>query len=858
MSEQASTASAEVLTTITLDRPDGRRAGEPIRLGVPFARGSLREADELSLQDPQGRPVPLQAEALTRWSDGSVRWALLDFFLVGDGGDYALTLGGQRPAPERGLELDYDGEVLRIDTGAMQLTLKDGDPLGLGAVDVAGRRMLEPRGTALVVDGSTVPIESFEVVRGGSLRVEVVIRGVARAGAPDASVWSVGLHAAAGSSTVRMDVTARNNSADAHPGGRWSVGDPGLIELRDPTLLLHPGASDHASVRLSREADRALEDVPPSVEIVQDSSGGERWDSPNHIRGDGTIPCSFRGYAVRGEGLDETGTRADPIVQWRAGDAAVAVHVQRFWQNFPKSIEATEAGLAVRLFPEQKGRPQELLGGEQKTHTLHIALGPDAGGDAPLAWAREPSRARLDAAYVAATKAVRYLRPADPEPGAHERIVRSAIEGDDTFFHKREAIDEFGWRHFGDVYGDHEAVFHRGDRPLISHYNNQYDNVAGFVEQWLRTGDERWRDLADDLARHVADVDIYHTDADKSAYNHGMFWHTVHYVDADLSGHRTYPPLPGVAGGGPSGGHIYARGLMLHHLTTGEALSREAVEELAGYVLAADDGRRTIFRFLDRGPTGHMVASATGYHGPGRAPANSVRTLLDAWELTGERRYLDKAEELIRRVIHPGDDPDAMGLDDPETRWFYTMFLQVLGRYLDVKIERDELDETYAYAQASLLRYADWMAERERPWLDRPEKLEYPTETWAAQDIRKADCFAFAAMHADDDARRERFLERCEFFLRYSGETLETMPTRTLARPVAVVMTSGWVAEWLVRHRDARAPAARSGRTDFGQPRPFVPQRDRAIRRAKGLLGVGAVVATGAMLAGLAWLAGWW
>ena len=37
------------------------------------------------------------------------------------------------------------------------------------------------------------------------------------------------------------------------------------------------------------------------------------------------------------------------------------------------------------------------------------------------------------------------------------------------------------------------------------------------------------------LARHVVDIDIYHTTNDKSAYNHGLFWHTEHYVDAGCS-----------------------------------------------------------------------------------------------------------------------------------------------------------------------------------------------------------------------------------------------------------------------------------------------------------------------------------
>ena len=39
--------------------------------------------------------------------------------------------------------------------------------------------------------------------------------------------------------------------------------------------------------------------------------------------------------------------------------------------------------------------------------------------------------------------------------------------------------------------------------------------IHGALIQYLRTGDGKWFQLADDLARHVIDVDIYHTSADE-------------------------------------------------------------------------------------------------------------------------------------------------------------------------------------------------------------------------------------------------------------------------------------------------------------------------------------------------------
>ena len=68
----------------------------------------------------------------------------------------------------------------------------------------------------------------------------------------------------------------------------------------------------------------------------------------------------------------------------------------------------------------------------------------------------------IDPAWIASTNAISYFTPKNTDPhSGYLQLVDAAIEGSDTFDKKREVIDEFGWRHFGDIYGDHEAVFHR-------------------------------------------------------------------------------------------------------------------------------------------------------------------------------------------------------------------------------------------------------------------------------------------------------------------------------------------------------------------------------------------------------------
>ena len=160
----------------------------------------------------------------------------------------------------------------------------------------------------------------------------------------------------------------------------------------------------------------------------------------------------------------------------------------------------------------------------------------------------------------------------------------------------------------------------------------------------------------------------------------------------------------------------------------------------------------------------------------------------------------------------------------------------------------------YAYAQASLRNYALWMAEHEYPYLDKPEILEHPTETWAAQDMRKSEVFEAAARVAATAEERDKFLERSRFFFESSTSTLAKMPTRSLARPVVLLLSNGLARAHSQLNPDFPLLPAPEATYDFGSPESFIPQKTVAIRRFKRLVAlmgvvsmivvIGAVVAT--------------
>jgi hypothetical protein len=847
------------------------RRFEPVRVGIPVPRGSMRDSLALQLFDPAGDEREVTGRAIDRWSDGSVRWLLIDFQADHDGGDdpghYELSWTGSPAAFSSRLSCRHESDRVIVDTGAAEFHLRAGGRCPFEQVLVDHAPALDVAASGLTVEDEqrrpcTVVVSEIQIEESNVLRAVVQASGRAFRQTGEGLVeLFVRMQFTAGSPTVRFDLTLRNERAAAHPGGFWELGDPGSVHFHDVTVFFAlpdqaaGAAVGKTEVRCSPETGAPLVTCGETLELYQDSSGGERWRSRNHANRTGTIPLSFRGYRLRTVSGVTEGLRATPIVTMRLGPRHLSATMPLFWENFPKAIETTGRAIALRLFPGQFADAHELQGGEQKTHTFFVAFAGDSTSEVPLAWAREPLLAHATPSYYSESGAISYLAPRSDDPHtAYDALVQAAIEGGDSFERKRERLDEYGWRHFGDVYADHEAVQHSApDDPLVSHYNNQYDGIAGCAYQFMRSADIRWWRLFTALAVHVRDIDLYHTDQDKAAYNHGLFWHTSHYVDAGLATHRSYPRSDGVWGGGPSNEHNYADGLLLHHFLTGEAASREAVLELAAWVIAMDDGTRTVFRWLARSATG--LASATqspSYHGPGRGAGNSIKVLLAAHQLTRDAIWLDKAEALIRRCIHPLDDIPRRELLDAERRWSYTIFLHAVARYLDYKTELGELDAMFAYGRASLVAYVRWMADHESPYLDHPERLEYPTETWAAQELWKSEVFLYGARHSLGD-ERARFVERSSFFFEYAVRTLSSMNTRTLARPMTLLLSRGHMAAYFARHPGALASSVPVISKVFERPTAFVSQKQRAKQRLVILL---AAVFAAAVLAAIAYFIG--
>ena len=143
---------------------DLKRRFEPVTCGIPWPRGVLRECSVLVMADEAGLEVPLQAKALDRWADGSVRWALLDWRASVN----SRAVYGGLDRPEAALEVEgprvdvvsRSGTFVEVSTGRETFRLSVGGVGLFDSVEVDGVMAIDAARTRLTAeDGAGTILE---------------------------------------------------------------------------------------------------------------------------------------------------------------------------------------------------------------------------------------------------------------------------------------------------------------------------------------------------------------------------------------------------------------------------------------------------------------------------------------------------------------------------------------------------------------------------------------------------------------------------------------------------------------------------------------------------------------------------
>jgi len=710
------------------------------KTGIPFPAGKITSIDQLNLQQ-NNNEIPCFARPLCFWPDGSIKWINLGFFHSATNlNPYELvisdTCDAKQPANstlvfqvqnEDELSLSTPEFHYTIDLKTLSLSVQSDNnknrPLQISSLSgiLSQSDNQQITGTLKRWHSRT----SHNVADNSCGAIELELEGYFEHPADKQLQFTTIIELYQSTSSIKIQTTLHNPNPAKHPNNHWDLGDEGSVLFKSLTFDIDFAEDDKVMYLSSQNSE--WRSTGSNTKIVQLASGGSNWQSPVHTDKNNQVTLNTNGFEVLNDQIKiDHGKRATPILHSANG---IGLTIEKFWQNFPTAIEFNNNSCHIGLFPPSTDSYHELQGGERKTHTFWLNFTNQSSG---LDWVHSPPIAKPANAWLAECSALPvFSKTTKTDPIAN--LIRSGLEHEQNFFAKREAIDEYGWRHFGDLYADHETLGYQGEELFASHYNNQYDPIYGFLKQFLLTGDTRWLELADDLAKHVKDIDIYHTTEDKAEYNGGLFWHTDHYLKAYTATHRSYSKLQGsdayegrAGGGGPGGQHCYTTGLTYHYLLTGAEDSKLAVLTLAKWITHVYEGTGSCLELLlatkNRNVPG-LKNPLSGQYPFDRGTANYAIALLDCYQLTQEQEHLLQVEHIIYNTVHPADDITARNLSDAEEHWFYTVFLQAICRYLQTKEIAGSYDDAFYYARDALLHYADWMLSHEYPYLDKPEIL---------------------------------------------------------------------------------------------------------------------------------------
>ena len=551
-------------------------------------------------------------------------------------------------------------------------------------------------------DAVSEGVFATRVIESGPLRCVLEVKGCFGPKSAPVLEFTAREHFHAGSPRVRVQFTLENNNfceRTATGNAKSSdIGGVNCVFFDEMALALPTGTGAGAAVRFGLDAaakpPQGGAEPAGAIELYQDSNGGAQWnryqDAKYHPRPNSSV--TFQGYHVLNAGGDVVlaGGRAPGWMTCTGPDCGVAVAVQNFWQQFPKSLAvAADGTLRIGLFPARYAADFPFRSGEHKTH--EILLDFDSGAVDPArreAVAKafdDPLRLEPTAAWFAKTRAFGGLVPEDmANYAAYEARNLSAIgifapgvKPGASIPSRREKTDFYGWMDFGDVPIDFEND--------SGQWGMKYDLDMQFARQWARTLRPEWWRLFRDASRHHCDIDVHHQPHyPASHYVKGGTWaHSLHSEPGNKNPNRNRNQFTKDLAFG-------CLAAAARHSLTGDWQARDVVIEQADNALApgmsvqADPG---------------MKNNRLGVRGD----ACTLNRLMAGYMMTGDQRYLDRARWTIRDCRYDGKPADSK----PVKLWSSAFYMMALARY--VEMFPDDADaRQWLLAHLETLRASCW------------------------------------------------------------------------------------------------------------------------------------------------------
>ncbi len=637
---------------------DGRaRHAWPLTRGVALPEGSVREIDSLHLWDESALAQPAQFRVLSRWGDGSIKWILTDFQAdLSPQQSRTFTLGwnvdSQSVAAQTPIAItDGDDHIvvctgpLRFDISKTRFTLID--HAESGRCDAQGHFVSERPllrrggGDAWAVidesahDGSTqrqlygmggtcrasLAADEYSacVEEAGPLRTVIRCSGAYEADVPMHHYagyrplrWTMRIYAYAGHAFLRVVHTVVFTGAARE------------VSVRELGLHL-PLATAATAPRCAVDAVRRSEQHLEAGEYVLLAQERDDYAQLVHCSG----------------GRREKRAEAERCGGWILrddGDRAAGVALRYMAEEYPKALGASADGIDIFLWHGEGGKAlgyqrysenvawHEGEGvysdglGSAKSSEFFLCFGDDSATvehtlHATLGW---PCVA-LDAKSAGGAPLL-----GNGQHSAHaesERMLGGFVE-----WMQRQIKQErwYGYLDWGDVLAtwEEEADAWRF-KGRWGWCNSEWDPRHAVWLHFLRTGERSFFNLAEAMTRHSLDVDTCHYQPLRPYWVGGCYRHSMdHFGDE------------------PCASHTFVDNWTDFYYLTGDGRTRDVIEEAGVFFLN--------YRWTDDPRYSFSL----------RSIANVLRGLLYAYEVTGQERFMQRAEA-VYDVIARGQNADG-------------------------------------------------------------------------------------------------------------------------------------------------------------------------------------------------------
>ena len=647
----------------------------PVEGGIPFPAGELKSLRRIRVRNAAGEDVPFQPRVLVRWPDGSIKWLSMHFestLASGDGAGYLVEYGPKVktiPFSEK-LHVEEDSETFRVYTGVMQAVLSKRSFYLFEKVflDQNGNSTFEPQ------EQVAGPVPLVLTSQGKEFRtdldpstyqVEVEENGTQKA-VIKASGWFrsvegqrfcqviVRFYFYSGKSYVKVSHTLVYTG---YPENKVFE-DYRHLKLPPNEMIESFGIRIPYSFSSDRNEQLSLgraQAEPLTLTSVGQLDAFQRDYTAALIKQDGTLFSFGDSYA----GWFDLSTK----------QGGVAVAVRHFRENFPKAFKFDRAKneIDVDLWPHEAGpldlsttekaRGPESRGkgsafGLAKTHDLLIYFHTGNASQSKAfdisASFMKPLVIRTNPYWIDATGALGRLYPSDKKYATEEAMLSKLFEWAER--HPRD-FQWYGMLNFGDTLtwwrdGDDDQGYDSMNWNPVGRwgwYNCEgVGTHTGALLQYARSGEWRYFEFGENLARHIMDVDTIHYDTIANDRRLNKILNEKFSQVGSMHRHN------GDHWGGESdeASHTSVVGILLYYYLTGNERAWDVAKEVGEYFLTEP------FTYA-----GHPDVA------PHRAMANALWGDVLMYEATGDGRYKEAADKIVK-VYLKGQQPDGSFLEN--------------------------------------------------------------------------------------------------------------------------------------------------------------------------------------------------